>query len=325
MASEFDLIERFFRPLGEGPGVTLGIGDDTAILDMSPGCQLLATVDTLVAGVHFPDTATPADIGYKSLVVNLSDIAAMGGTPRWATLALTLPAPDDAWLSAFAEGLAGACRRFGVSLVGGDTTRGPLTITIQLLGEVSRGMAVRRDGAHPGDALYVTGTLGDAGLGLACEQGRLQVSEAASDFCRERLHRPQPRLAVGQALQGVATAAIDISDGLLADLGHILEKSGLGAEVRLDALPLSASLSDAMAAGCADWHLPLAAGDDYELLFAVPPGREAGIARIADETGCAITRIGHLTGEAGTRVLDAAGRPWAYTRNGYDHFRSEDR
>lgn len=320
MASEFDLIDRYFRPLGQGAGVVLGIGDDTAILDPGPGCQLLVTVDTLVAGVHFPDSATPLDIGYKTLAVSLSDIAAMGGTPRWATLALTLPSADEAWLAAFARGLAEACSAYDVSLVGGDTTRGPLTLSLQLLGEVAAGQALRREGARAGDGIYVTGTLGDAGLGLACELEGLALPPADAAYCRGRLHRPTPRLSVGQGLQGIATAAIDISDGLLADLGHVLERSGVGAEVQRDELPLSSAMRAAMAASQADWHLPLAAGDDYELLFTAPSGQEAAIARLASAAGCPITRIGRITAETGTRVLGADGQPWLPERRGYDHF-----
>ncbi|MDX5374913.1 MAG: thiamine-phosphate kinase [Gammaproteobacteria bacterium] len=320
MASEFDLIERYFRPLGQGAGVALGIGDDTAILDPGPGCQLLVTVDTLVAGVHFPEGATPPDIGYKTLAVSLSDIAAMGGTPRWATLALTLPSADETWLAAFARGLGEACSVYGVALVGGDTTRGPLTLSLQLLGEVAAGRALRRDGARAGDGIYVTGTLGDAGLGLACELEGLSLPPADAAHCRGRLHRPTPRLAVGQGLHGLATAAIDVSDGLLADLGHLLERSGVGAELRLETLPLSSAMRAAMAAGQADWHLPLAAGDDYELLFTAPIDQEAALAQLASAAGCPITRIGRILAGTGTRVLGPDGQPWQPARRGYDHF-----
>ena len=320
MPSEFALIDRYFRPLASGEGVSLGIGDDTAVLDCPPGHQLLATVDTMVAGVHFPESASPADIGYKALAVNLSDIAAMGGRPRWATLALTLPEHDPNWLTGFADGLAGICRQHGVALVGGDTTRGPLTISLQLLGEVGTGLALTRSGARPGDDLYVTGTLGDAGLGLGCEQGRLSLPEAASRFCRARLHRPSPRLEVGMALQGLATSAIDVSDGLLADLGHIQECSGVGADVRLADLPRSAAMRDAMQTGLADWNVVLSAGDDYELLFTAPAGRNDAIEAVSRETGCPITRIGRITDMAATRVLDEHGDSWTPVSRGYDHF-----
>lgn len=320
MASEFELIDRHFRSLAEGNGVVLGVGDDTAILDCTPGHQLLVTVDTMVEGVHFLPDVPAVDLGYKSLAVNLSDIAAMGGVPRWATLALTLPGRDDVWLAAYAQGLREACREHEVALVGGDTTRGPLTISIQLLGEVPAGEALRRDGARSGDSIYVTGTLGDAALGLACVQGRQVLDAGARHHVLERLQRPRPRVALGGDLRGMASAAIDVSDGLLADLGHVLEASGVGAAIELEQLPLSTVLRDELDVGNVDWNLPLSGGDDYELLFTASPGHDEALQALAIEHQCPISCIGRVTGDATLRIFDSRGEPWVPAIRGYDHF-----
>jgi thiamine-monophosphate kinase len=270
----------------------------------------------MVAGVHFPDSATAEAIGHKLLAVNLSDLAAMGAVPRWASLALTLPEVDEDWLNGFCQGLFGLAAAHNVALVGGDTTRGPLTLSITLHGLVPEGQALRRDGARAGDAIYVSGCLGDAGLALQHELGHLNVPSIAEIL--PRLHRPMPRIALGQALRGLASAAIDISDGLLADLGHILEATGVGARLELQALPLSAAVQSITGKG--DWSLPLAAGDDYELCFTVPPEREADLQEKLAGLDVTVTRIGQIEAEPGLRCLDAKGECYTPHGMGYEHF-----
>lgn len=316
MPGEFDLIARHFSRRPSRDDVCLGVGDDAALLRPPAGQVLAATVDTLIAGVHFPEQTAPADIGHKSLAVNLSDLAAMGAEPAWVTLAISLPKVDDRWLHAFAEGFYALAARHRVALVGGDTTRGPLCITVQALGWVPEGEALRRAGARPGDDLYVTGTLGDAGLGLAVVQSRMQVDPAHREALLVRLNRPEPRIETGLALRGLATAAIDISDGLAADLGHLLKASGVGARVELDRLPRS----DAVRLADPHGRLALTAGDDYELAFTLPPGCEADLARYAERLP-PYTRIGRIDAAPGLRLIDAQGNPFAFSHRGYDHFR----
>lgn len=321
MGSEFDLIRQYFADLTPGDDtVVLGIGDDTAILRCPADRDLLVTVDTLVAGVHFPLDTAPADIGYKSLAVSVSDIAAMGGEARWATLALTLPEPNEGWLDGFARGLADACRAFGVALVGGDTTRGPLTISIQVMGQVAAGAALRRDGARVGDAIYVTGSIGDAGLGLALIQGRLTLGADEVTYFVQRLNRPTPRAGIAPRLVGLATAAIDVSDGLLADLGHILAASGVGAELELEAIPLAVATRRLVDEGRLAATAPLASGDDYELLFTAPPAATPLLETLAREGSCSITRIGEISADVGMRLRDAEGGTLPVQFTGYDHF-----
>lgn len=315
--SEFSLIERYFAHHAEGhDDVVLGVGDDAAILRLPAGHELVVTTDTMVAGVHFPASATPEDIGYKLLAVNLSDIAAMGALPRWASLALTLPEADEDWLKGFCQGLFTLATEHNVALVGGDTTRGPLTLSITLHGLIPEGQAIRRDGARPGDAIYVSGSLGDAGLALQHELGNLNIKGITEIL--PRLHRPNPRVALGQALRGVATAAVDISDGLLADLGHILNSSGVGARLELGALPLSVAVQSITGKG--DWSLPLAAGDDYELCFTVPADQETTLRERIAGLDVPVTRIGQIEAEAGLRCFDAAGECYAPHGMGYEHF-----
>lgn len=315
--TEFSIIDRYFAHHAQGhDDVVLGVGDDAAVLRVPAGHELVVTTDTMVAGVHFPVSASPEDIGYKLLAVNLSDIAAMGALPRWASLALTLPAVDEDWLQGFCQGLFGLAAEHNVALVGGDTTRGPLTLSITLQGLVPEGQAIRRDGARSGDAIYVSGSLGDAGLALQHELGNLNVEGIAGVL--PRLHRPTPRVALGQALRGIATAAVDISDGLLADLGHILSNSGVGARLELAALPLSIAVQSMTGTG--DWSLPLAAGDDYELCFTVPPAREAALRKNVAGLGVPVTRIGQIEAETGLRCFDAAGECYAPHGIGYEHF-----
>lgn len=314
--SEFALIERFFvRQSIRRGDVRLGIGDDCAVLLVPAGEGLAVTIDTLVSGVHFPDGFDPEDIGHRLLAVNLSDLAAMGAEPAWATLALTLPAADETWLAAFAQGLFALAQQFGVQLVGGNTTRGPLSVTLQAHGFIPLGQELRRTGARPGDLICVTGTLGDAALGLAVLQGRAQLSDPHRAFVLRRFGRPEPRVAAGQALRGLATSAIDVSDGLLADLGHILTASGVGALVELQHLPLSDAVQVQR-----DLELPLGGGDDYELCVTVPRGAFERARAAVEATGCRFTRIGEIQAEPGLRCLDARGSPYLPAVTGYDHF-----
>ncbi len=319
--SEFSLIERYFAAHGLcRPDVALGIGDDCALLLPPAGQQLVTTVDTLVAEVHFFADADPEGVGHKALAVNLSDLAAMGATPAWATLALTLPRANEEWLAAFCRGLFMLADRYGVQLIGGDTTHGPMTvITIQAQGFVPPGQALRRDGAKPGDGLYVTGTPGDAGLALAAAFGKATIAAGHEGYIRARLERPEPRIAEGQALCGIAHAAIDVSDGLAQDLGHILERSRVGARLEVERLPLSPALVaslDREAAVVA----ALTGGDDYELCFTVPPERISRLESSAAEWDCRCTRIGVVTAEPGLRLIHTDGSAFDLECLGYDHF-----
>lgn len=308
--SEFDLIRRCLADAPTARGdVIVGPGDDGAVLAVPAGHELVLTTDTLVAGRHFPDNTEPADIGWKAVAVNLSDLAAMGAEARWVTVAVSLPERDAAWLSAFVRGMSELLEQSGAVLVGGDLTRGPLTITLQAAGTVPAGMALRRDGARVGDAIAVTGTPGDAALALSrWSQPDVGGVEAA---LRQRLTRPAPRLAAGRALRDVAHAAIDISDGLLSDLGHIADASGVGAVVQAHRLPHS----DAFDARCPPDHRlahQLSGGDDYELCVC---GSEPELAAIPG-----LTVIGHVEAGAGVRVVDASGNAIESPRAGFDHF-----
>ena len=327
---EFELIDRYFasgRPGAPGtPGaskrtdVILGIGDDAALLRCPPDRDLVAAVDTLVAGRHFPEGSAPRSIGHRSLAVNLSDLAAMGATPAWATLALTLPSADGRWLEGFAAGFMELAAAHGVELVGGDTTAGPLTISVQILGLVERGSALRRGGAQPGDILAVTGTLGDAGAGLALLTGRAIAEDpvAAAELIG-RFEYPMPRVQFGSSARGIASAAMDLSDGLAGDLPKLARASGLAAHVDVGRLPLSGALrSLATVAQAREWAL--AAGDDYELLVAVPAQRFAELAAVAARLNLTLTAIGDVRRGTGiTWALD--GQSFAAPARGYDHFR----
>ena len=319
--SEFDLIEMIRAATAtRRADVVLGIGDDGAVLRVPRGQDLVVAMDTLVAGVHFPESTPPDAIGWKALAVNLSDLAAMGATPAWTTLALTLPRAAPRWVERFAAGYADLSRRHGVALVGGDTTRGPLSITVQAHGFVPPGVALRRSGARAGDAVYVSGTLGDAAAGLALAQRRLRARGERRAALLERLQRPAPRLALGEGLRGIASACIDVSDGLLADLGHVLAASRVGAAIDLGVLPSSAALLSAAPDALARRGLQLA-GDDYELCFCVPRARTARVESIAARLRIPLTRIGSITKGRGLRVTDVDGRPLAPAATGWDHFR----
>lgn len=321
--SEFDLIRRHFARAT--PGAVLGPGDDCALIAPSPGMELAITTDMLVAGVHFFADTDPRQLGWKTLAVNLSDLAAMGAKARWALLAGSLPEADEAWISAFASGFFDLANRHQVDLIGGDTTRGPLNLCVTVIGEVPAGQALRRDGAQAGDDLWVSGRPGLAALGLAQLQGKIQLPAALAPLCLTSLQRPQPRLALGLALRGIAHSAIDISDGLLADLGHLADRSQLSATVLLEQLPpLLAGLPTALlplARQC-----QLAGGDDYELLFSAAPQQRPALAELAMELDLPLWRIGHFShGHAeqpagSVTVMDSSGQPMPQSRRGYDHF-----
>lgn len=318
---EFDLIQRYFTRAA--PGVELGVGDDAALLRPAPGLALAVSTDMLVEGTHFLPAADPCQLGHKALAVNLSDMAAMGAQPRWVLLSLSMPAEDGAWLEAFSEGFFALASTHDVALIGGDTTRGPLNLCLTILGEVPPGSALRRDGARPGDDIWVSGTLGEAALALAHLQGSVTLPADQLAVCSARLHQPQPRVALGLALRGLASSAIDISDGLLADLGHILARSGVGARVELGALPVSPA-GRAGAPGAPGQervlHCALTGGDDYELCFTAPPARRQAVEALVARLHCPLQRIGTITAAAGCELRDANGDILQMKETGYDHF-----
>jgi len=314
--SEFDLIRHFFTGQSiRRVDVPLGIGDDAALLVSPPGRLLAVSVDTLIAGVHFPLGSAARAVGYKSLAVNLSDLAAMGAEPAWVTLALSLPEPDEVWLTGFAQGFFDLASEHGVQLVGGDTTRGPLSITVQVTGFVPQGQALMRSGAKPGDGIFFTGTLGDAGLGLRLYQQQLDANSDVTAKLIQRLEFPTPRIATGLALRGCASSAIDVSDGLAADLAHVLTASGVGADIWIDQLPLSVEYRSL--ASVDDWQTAVSAGDDYELCFTLPAEQEvATLSRL----NCDCTRIGEISASSGLRWWDANDRKLTLGNTGFDHF-----
>jgi thiamine-monophosphate kinase len=319
---EFDLIRRFFVR-GESPrresGVILGIGDDAALLDPPEGADLVAAVDTIVAGRHFPEGADARSIGHRALAVNLSDIAAMGATPLWATLALTLPSVNADWLAGFAAGFLDLADAYGVALVGGDTTRGPLTVSVQILGHVPHGAALRRSGAQAGDLLAVSGTLGDAAAGLATLRASSPNARSRdADALIRRFEYAEPRVQLGLSARGIASAAMDLSDGLVGDLPKLAQASALAACVSVEQLPLSAAMrATASAKQALDWAL--AGGDDYELLFAVPAERFAELKAAADRLNLLLTTIGELRVGAGVTWL-RNGKEFVPGVSGFDHF-----
>ena len=320
--SEFSIIAQYFNRSDQRNDVLLGVGDDAALLEVPPGMHLAVSVDTMVSGRHFPVETSPEAIGHKALAVNLSDMAAMGAEPAWATLALTLPQPDTDFLTGFTAGFYRLAERWGVALVGGDTVRGPLQIVVQIQGLVPRGKALRRSGAHIGDHLFVTGTLGDAGAGLRHVQGQLCGEDTQIAELRRRLDYPTPRVQAGLALRDVASAAIDISDGLLADLGHILTASSVGAEVELEAIPVSTALGGCVVDPSDRLRLALTAGDDYELCFTVPEENLADLHRVAAEWDCGITRIGRIV--EGKGIAFSRGELPGDLVAGFDHFGMPD-
>lgn len=317
---EFDLIGKYFSKLGaERPDVRIGVGDDGAVLQPPSARELVAVTDSLNEGVHFPVGSSAASIGHRAFAVNLSDIAAMGAEPAWALLALTLPRADDEWLSLFARAAGDLCRRHGVALVGGDTTRGPLAITVTIIGIVPIGVALERGGGQPGDAIFVTGSPGDAAAGLALEQSRLHVADSMSaQILRDRFLFPTPRCEVGVGLRGLASACIDVSDGLGGDLEKLCAASGCGAEVDATALPISEPLSQAVGRELAREYA-LTGGEDYELLFTVPLARLGALSHAIARGLGPITRIGSLVAGSGVRVFSRGG-VMQFSGAGFDHF-----
>lgn len=325
---EFDLIDRYFRRPAEGlrqrrGDAPLGIGDDAALLEVPPGRQLVAALDTLVEGRHFPVGSPPQSIGHRALAVNLSDLAAMGADPAWFLLALTLPVADEVFLEEFVLGLHELAAQHGVALVGGDTTAGPLAVSVQALGFVAPGEALQRTGARAGDLLYVSGTPGDAAAGLRLAMGEAAapaLDDAQRRWLLDRFHFPAPRVALGQQLRGIASACIDVSDGLAADAGKLAAASGCAVVIEVDRLPLSAALrAQAGTAGAA--RLALTGGDDYELCFTVPPARAGELAARLANVKCEVTCIGRIEPGDGIMLLDH-GAPSAQPFTGFEHFRS---
>jgi thiamine-monophosphate kinase len=323
--SEFDIIKRYFtRP---APSAVLGVGDDAALIKPARGIELAISTDMLVCGRHFLADSDPRKLGHKSLAVNLSDMAAMGASPRWTTLSLALPeslAPreeeGDNWLKAFAEGFFALAQAYEVELIGGDTTRGPLNICVTIIGEVPAGKALRRSGANPEDDVWVSGHLGDAALALAHVQGLIELQAEDLATCLPSLDTPVPRVALGQGLIGLASSAIDISDGLLADLGHILKCSGVGAVIRMDEISCSTSMKKYLPRPLAIQCL-LAGGDDYELCFTASRSVRKKIEALSREQSVPLTRIGEICEGEDFVVLDAGGNPVTLEAKGYDHFR----
>jgi thiamine-monophosphate kinase len=319
MASEFELIRKYFtRPARHA---VLGVGDDCALIGLAPGHELAISTDMLVAGTHFFADTDARRLGHKTLAVNLSDLAAMGATPRHALLSLALPAADEAWIAAFADGFFALADKHGVELIGGDTTRASmLALNVTILGEVPVGAAIRRAGARMGEDVWVSGTLGDAALGLAVLKGQAALGAEEREYCVGRLEMPTPRVELGLQLLSIAHAMLDVSDGLGGDLGHIARASGVTARVEVDALPLSPALGRQardLALRCA-----LTGGDDYELCFTAAPASRTAVDAAGAAAGVAVTRIGSIVapGNAPVIYVDAFGRPLALQAGGYDHF-----
>ncbi len=317
LTQEFDLIARHFtRPAANA---VLGVGDDCALLGITHGMDLAVSTDTMVSGTHFFPDVHPENLGHKALAVNLSDMAAMGAMPYWALLALTVPNVDHDWLAAFSKGFFDLADEFNVSLVGGDTTRGPLALTVTIMGEVPAGAALRRSGAKVGNDVWVSGNIGDAALAVAHRQGRFKIDEADYQEALLRLYEPTPRVALGQALRGLATAAIDISDGLLADLGHICRLSGVGATVELEHIPVSA-IGAKYVEQEEGRNIVVAGGDDYELCFTAHPNSRESIQDLTKMLGMPLTRIGQIKRGKGVSLLGPDGKAAKIDGRGYDHF-----
>lgn len=321
MPTEFELIRSYFTHAAKR--TQLGVGDDAALIRTGKGPLLAVAADMLVAGRHFFSDADPESVGHKALAVNLSDMAAMGALPRWATMGIALPNADARWVAAFSRGFMALARKHGVDLIGGDTTRGPLNICVQIIGEVPARQALRRDGAKAGDDIWVSGTLGDAALAVAAKTKRIKLKLAELKLARQRLDRPQPRIALGLALRGVARSAIDVSDGLVADMGHICERSKVAAVIAFERLPLSPLLRRHLQSPAAQSAV-VAGGDDYELCFTAVPARRAAVERAASRARTKVTRIGRVIrapeGACSVVVVDRDGLPLPLARKGYDHF-----
>ncbi|WP_333797255.1 thiamine-phosphate kinase [Rheinheimera sp.] len=317
---EFELISECFSQAGRSRAdVVLGVGDDGAVVQIREGFDLVVTTDTMVQGVHFFPDVDPRALGHKLVAVNVSDLAAMGAEPCWLSLAISLPEVNNTWLQAFAEGLSETADYYNCQLIGGDTTRGPLTLTVIAKGLVPKGKALTRAGAKVGDYIYVTGTLGDAALGLKLVQDQVEVSKKHRAHILQRFHYPTARVALGQALRTIASSAMDISDGLCGDLPHILKRSKVGATVDVNKIPMSQALKDSC-----DWQqalqCALSGGEDYELLFTVPEDKRGSLEVLLSPYGVPVTCIGRITGVAGKLELRQGDQPFVYTHQGYQHF-----
>ena len=315
--SEFDLIRQHFIKATQH--TNLGIGDDAALISVPTSVELAISTDMLVAGTHFFADIDAYQLGWKSLAVNVSDMAAMGANPKWATLAIALPNNESAWLSQFSNGFFACAKAFNIDLIGGDTTRGPLTISVQIMGEVPRGRAIKRSTAKVGDDIWVSGTLGDAALALAHMQDKVTLPEDEFISCAKSLHTPQPRVALGLALRDIANSAIDISDGLLADLGHILDASKVGAVLHLQALPKSQAMKNNLPNKLTQ-QMILAGGDDYELCFTAPVEMQTKIVRLSESLGLQLSHIGHITQSSGLIVIGLDNEVLNIKETGFDHF-----
>jgi len=319
--SEFDIIERYFnRQTLQRDDVKLGIGDDAALITPPAGQQLVVAIDTLVEGVHFPLDTDAEAIGWKALAVNLSDLAAMGAEPAWFTLALTLPHSDEEWLAGFSRGLSELADKAGVQLVGGDTTRGPLTVTIQVAGYVPAGEALLRRGAKPGEEIWVSGSVGDAALALQIQQQSVDITPADKQSLMHRLDQPEPRYRLGVALRHLASSCIDVSDGLIADLAHLCAMSRVGASLDYEAVPLSSAARQAIAIHSEYRELPLYGGDDYELCFTAPGERHEELELLGQQLECPLSCIGVITAELQLQCRDRNGEILALAKQGYQHF-----
>ena len=316
--SEFSLIEKYFKPLqGKLQYVDVGIGDDCAVVSVPSGFELAMSMDTLVEGIHFFPDVNPEDLGYKALAVNLSDLAAMGAMPKWFTLSVTLPEENEAWLQSFCSGMQDLIKQYPISLIGGDTTRGPLSITIQVHGMMREGQRLLRSTAKVGDKIFVSGLLGDAGLALNAKMQKIALSPEALASVESRLLRPEPRLSLGRLLLASASSMIDLSDGLIGDLGHLAKASGVAAEIFCEKLPLSKYMQ-AHVDSTGDFTLPLSAGDDYELCFTVPPTSVQTCRCDVKDQAVAITEVGRIVPGSGVTCL-LNGEEVEQGR-GYQHF-----
>ena len=323
--AEFSLIEKYFSFDVDRDDVMLGVGDDCALLNPPQGKQLAVTVDTLVSGVHFPESTSPEDVAYKSLAVSLSDLAAMGAEPAWATLAITLPDSSEVWLQAFSKSFKQTLNDYGVQLIGGDTTQGPLSITVQLTGFVDAKKAMRRDAAKDGDKIYVTGHLGDAALGLQLLDMHELADPAIRQSCIKKLNRPVPRVEFAQKAVEYCDCAIDISDGLVSDLGHILKASACGAKIYFDQLPTSKAFQQcSVYLDDLDYRqMLLAGGDDYELCLVSAAENEEALFAIAESTGLLLTHIGEIDASGELSVISSIGEAIELNSSGYEHFSHE--
>lgn len=319
-SSEFELIKKYFQKLTEDdPSVKCGIGDDAAIIQISPGMELVLSMDTLLEDTHFPAETDPFDIGHKGLAVNLSDMAAMGAEPKWVLLSISLPENDEPWLEKFSSGFLELAKQHSVSLIGGDMSRGPLSITLQIQGLVPTGTALKRDGAQEGELIYVTGSLGDAGIGLDIIQGKFSIGNKHKAFFLSSLNRPEVSVEAGLRLRGIASSAIDISDGLIADLGHLLDASHVGAEIEVDKIPLSDAMQQCVDETTA-WNYALTSGDDYKLCFTASAEKHDLILDTFKGINIPVSCIGKIKGKTGLQLKTPEGTCFEPSGKSYQHF-----